>query len=97
VKVTYSYSAQDDLLEIHKWIHRDSPKRANSFIDEIEQVCETLGEAPLAYPIFFEDGNNCVRRRVWQSYLIFYRVESDVLVILRAGHAAQNWTEDNFD
>jgi toxin ParE1/3/4 len=96
MKVSYSYDAQEDLLEIHKWIHKDNPKRANSFIDELEVVCTELGDTPLAYPVVFNENENQIRRRAWTSYLIFYRVEPKVLVILRVGHAAQNWSKALF-
>jgi toxin ParE1/3/4 len=96
MKVNYAYDAQSDLLEIHKWIHKDNPKRANSFIDELEQICLELGDTPLAYPVVLDENGNQVRRRVWRNYLIFYRVELNVLVILRVGHAAQNWSKALF-
>jgi toxin ParE1/3/4 len=96
MRVTYSYDAQDDLFEIHKWINTGNPERANSFIDELEEVCDELKNTPLAYPVVFEENANKIRRRVWKSYLIFYRVELDVLIILRVGHAAQNWSKELF-
>lgn len=97
MKVAYSYSAQDDLLEIHKWIHKGNPARAESFIDELDQICAAIGENPLAYPVAFDSFGYIIRKRVWRDYLIFYRVEPDVIVIMRAGHAAQNWQADQFD
>jgi toxin ParE1/3/4 len=96
MKVVYTRDSQIDLLQIHAWIHKDNAHRANSFIDELEEACETLSILPLGFPIVFSTDSGNVRRRVYGNYLIFYRVELDKVVVLRVGHAAQDWSQTDF-
>jgi toxin ParE1/3/4 len=96
MKVVYTRDSQIDLLKIHEWIHKDNSQRATSFIDELEEACETLSFLPLGFPIVFSTDSGSVRRRVYGNYLIFYRAELDKVVVLRVGHAAQDWSESSF-
>lgn len=91
MKVVYSITPQLDFLGIHKHIFDRNPKRAFTFIEELEAHCASRGDMPLAFPIVFNQNGFAIRRRVYKHYLVFYRVEEPQVVILRAGHGAQDW------
>jgi toxin ParE1/3/4 len=42
VSLLFSPAAQDDLMEIAVFIAQDKPKRALTFVEELEASCETL-------------------------------------------------------
>lgn len=43
---TFSPAASDDLMEIALFIAEDNPKRALSFIEELEDTCHLLSASP---------------------------------------------------
>src|SRR5260370_41859404 len=69
---------------------RDKPHRALSFVLEIRESCEVLGETPEAFPLVPQHQGSGVRRRVHGDYLIFYRIARDVVGVL---HGAMNYEE----
>jgi plasmid stabilization system protein ParE len=73
--------AEADLERIGDYIAQDNPQRALTFIDELREKCMTLGEFPFAFPLVPRYERFGVRRRVQASYLIFYTVEADILVL----------------
>lgn len=46
MNVAFSPAAETDLVDIALYIAQDNPKRALSFVDELEAKCAVLGEAP---------------------------------------------------
>ena len=87
MKVSFSPAASDDLMEIAIYIAQDSPKRALSFVDELEATCNRLGNAPgigTARPELGQD------LRMWPhgNYLIFYRHQRQVVRIERIMHGS---------
>jgi toxin ParE1/3/4 len=89
--VQLTLKALADLQSIHVWIYKDNPARADSFITELESACNSLVDMPLLFPVFVERRGHKIRRRVHGNYLIFYRVESKRILVLRIGNAAQDW------
>lgn len=77
--------------EIGRYIARDNPIRAASFIAEIEAKCLALLRAPEAYPTR-PDLAQGVRMAVHRRYLIFYRDLSDIgaVRIERVLHGARD-------
>jgi toxin ParE1/3/4 len=65
--------------------------RAGSFITELESACDSLVDVPLLLPVFVERRGHKIRRRVYGNYVIFYRVESKRILVLRIGNSAQDW------
>lgn len=60
-----------DLLEIGATIRKDSPARAATFIAEIYECCQRLGEAPRASALLPGWEERGIRRRPYGNYLIF--------------------------
>jgi plasmid stabilization system protein ParE len=54
MKIVFSPAARQDLLEIGDYIARDNPTRALSFVDELEEACKGLLDAPLRVPLIQE-------------------------------------------
>jgi toxin ParE1/3/4 len=72
LKVRFSPAAQADLLDIAIFIAQDNPRRALTFVDELELKCEALGEAPGIGTSRPELGEG-IRVLPHARYLIFYR------------------------
>ena len=46
MSVVFSPAARDDLVEIALFIAEDNPKRALSFVDELEDKGQVVGRSP---------------------------------------------------
>ena len=81
--LVYSRQAQSDLDEIFEFIAADNPRRARSYVEEIQQACRALCDTPLigtARPDLQPELRiHTLRRRV----VIAYRVQPSQLEILR--------------
>lgn len=77
MKVILAQAAIDDLIAIGRYIAKDSPVRAETFVDELERKCLELADAPRAFPLVPHRKNKDVRRRVHGNCLIFYRVGAE--------------------
>jgi plasmid stabilization system protein ParE len=84
-------AAKADLISIGRHIATDNPARADSFVDELEQKCRSLGERPLAWPIMPQSRSRQIRRRIHGDYLIFYRVSDDHVEVARVLHGARDY------
>jgi toxin ParE1/3/4 len=91
MKVVFAQAAIADLIAIGRYIGKDSPARAETFVQELEQKCAELADIPHAFPIVPHRRNSDIRRRVHGNYLIFYRVRNDEVAILHVLHGAQNY------
>ncbi len=84
--VDITKDAEFDLEEIGDYIaHSGSPKRAETFVEELERVCVALAETPLLFPLVPRYEEVGIRHRVHGNYQIFYRVveAEDRLDVLR--------------
>lgn len=71
MKVVLTDKAIDDLIRIGAFIQLDNPKRAVTFVAELEQRCEGLADLPLAFPLLPGREASGIRRRPHRDYLIF--------------------------
>lgn len=83
--------AERDLEAIGDWIASDNPSRAESFVEELLTACLGLGEFPERFPLVPRYDRYGVRHRVHGNYLIFYRVESEKVVVLHVLHGAMDY------
>ena len=83
--------AQADLWRIGEYIALDNPRRAETFVDELEARCLALGDMPRAFPLVPRYEDSGVRRRPHGNYLIFYRVGSNSVDVLHVIHSAQDY------
>jgi len=93
-KATLRYlpAAQNDLTSILEFIAKDSPSRALSFIDGLDERIGQLEYHPLLgrvprHPKLREYG---YRVLVVESYLVFYIVRGKTVEIHRVVHASRN-------
>jgi toxin ParE1/3/4 len=91
MKVVLTDAAYADLLQISRTIRAYNPARAETFVAEIYERCHGLGAMPLAFPLIPRFENKGIRRRVFGSYLIFYRVTATTVDVLHVLHGAQDF------
>lgn len=87
--VEFTPEAQQDLFDIARFVAVDNPRRAASFIDEMDIAIRNLDEMPDRHPTVWETGAGPIRRTPFRAYVTFYRVESGKVVILRIVHGAR--------
>lgn len=89
-QLKFSAAARDDLLAILRFIARDNPQRAHSFVAELRKQCHQLAKFPdigVAKPEYADD----IKMLAYQRYLIFYSVKNDNAVLIeRVLHSARN-------
>ncbi len=88
----YLPAAQEDLLSILEFVAKDSPSRALSFVDRLDERIGQLEDHPLLgrvprHPKLREYG---YRVLVIESYLVFYIVRSQTVEIHRVVHGSRN-------
>ena len=87
----FSSEAENDLEQIADYIAQDDPQRALSFVQELRSKCERLPDAPNSFAFVPRFEHHGIRRRVYGNYLIFYRVESEKVVIIHILHGATDY------
>ena len=88
--VVISEIAQRDLDDIWLHIASDSPLNADRFIDRlVDVVTDTLGTAPLAGREREEFAEG-LRSFPFEKYVVFYRVASSNVEIVRIVHGARD-------
>lgn len=83
--------AETDLEAIGDWIARDNPLRAISYVQELVHACETLTDAPKAYPVLTRFSRLGIRRRSYGDYLIFYRILGETVEVSHVIHGARDY------
>lgn len=87
--------ADDDVDEIATFIAKDSAEQAMRFYDAINETYKHIIEAPLRWSLYglshprLQD----IRKRAvngFDRYLIFYRVDADMVEIIRVIHGARD-------
>jgi toxin ParE1/3/4 len=81
--------AEQDLIEIHNYIHRDNPSAAEKLVRAVNAKCELLARSPRigrARPELKPD----LRSFPYGAYLILYRIIEDGVEIVRVAHSARN-------
>jgi plasmid stabilization system protein ParE len=91
MKVLITRSAEAGLFEIGMRIADDNPSRAVTFLEELRQVCNRLGDTPKAYPMVERYRSSGIRRRVFHDYLVFYRVRLEKVEVLHVLHGARDY------
>lgn len=100
-KVTLLPAAEDDVVEILSFIQRDSANAGSKFLTAVEDCFSDLSRSPeLGFTREFQSSRlNGIRRwriRGFENYLVFYRVLSQHIEIVRIMHGARD-IEATFD
>ena len=88
--VVLSDNAEADLESVGDFIALDSPDRAVTYVLELREACDHLGDMPRAFPLLDRHRRSGVRKRVYDDCLIFYTVTGQVNVI-HVIHGSRNW------
>lgn len=91
MNVVISEAAWSDMLQIARAIMIDNPVRADSFLTELYERCESLGQMPRAFPLLPGHEEQGIRRRVHGNYLIFYRIGDKAIDVLHVLHGARDY------
>jgi plasmid stabilization system protein ParE len=90
MNVVVTEAAWDDLYRIGHAIRRDSPRRSETFVEELYDSCREIGLRPNSFPLI-ERKDSGIRRRVHSRYLIFYRAADNTVEILHILHGAMDY------
>jgi toxin ParE1/3/4 len=85
----FSNSARIDLAEILHYISRDSPGRAESFVDAIEKECWLLASNP-GLGTRREESQRNLRCWSYGNYIICFSPASDGIEVVRIVHGARD-------
>ncbi len=91
MKVVVTDAAYADLARIGRAIKRDNPPRAETFVAELFDRCQRLSLMPRAYPLLPKWEDRGVRRRPHGNYLIFYRIQGEIVEVLHVLHGAMDY------
>jgi len=90
----YSKDALDDLDRILDFITKDSPSRALSFIDNMKSRIELLISFPgLGVSCKSKGIEEECRVMIFGSYLIFYSVSGEEILVLSIVNAAEDYSD----
>ncbi len=93
MKLRYSEDALDDLEQILDFIAEDSSERALAFIERLKSSIELLIIFPgLGVSCQSKGISEDCRVMVFESYLIFYAVSKENILVLSIINAAKDYT-----
>jgi toxin ParE1/3/4 len=90
VRLRLSAPATRDLQGIYDYVAKDSPRSARGVIERIDAVLDLLDQHPsLGRPGRVEGTRELVVTRT--NYVAIYRIDGEVIDILRVLHGRQQW------
>jgi toxin ParE1/3/4 len=96
MRVRFAEKAESDLIEVGRYIAQDNVETALQFIGKIEAIChDTIGQHP-EVGRQRDDLIEGLRMFPYQHYVIFYRIQSEWVEIVRVLHASRD-VENMFD
>ena len=87
--------AEKDIKSIYDYVSEElaNPIAANNFIDDLNDTFQKMVMFPKMYPImdnpFIKD--KAVRKALVKSYLVFYKVETNEIQVLRVLHSRSDY------
>ena len=91
--------ARDDLSSIRRWIAKDDPPRARTFIAELSEHFQRIADLNLRHRIIPELGPD-IRLAVHGNYNLYYRLVGEAgedVLIVRVLHGARSLKAIEFD
>lgn len=82
-------AARADLIEIGDFIAQDDPRRAASFVAEIEAKMRAAAERPMSFPAR-DELHERLRSARYGRYLIFFVEQEDEVRVVRVLHGARD-------
>ena len=93
----YSEEAKQDIIEIKRYIkyNLQEPDIANKLLSKIKKAIEDIKNNPEVYAIIDDDFIKKleIRKIIVDNYIIFYRIKSDSIEIVRVRviYGRRNW------
>ena len=88
-RIVRTSRAEEDLLEIWRYIADDNPGAADRVLDAIAAACKVVAENPAAGRLREELAPR-VRSFTVGNYLVFYRPMQKGIVVIRVLHGARD-------
>ncbi len=86
-----SRRAEEDLSDIFAWIAQDNIEMAEQFLETAESTFQFIVRNPgIGRERFNYSGLRSWRVPNFENYLVFYRVQNEVLQIVRVLHGARD-------
>ena len=87
--------ADDDVDELADYILEDSVDQALRFYDAVNATYKSILQSPESSPIYYVPlpRLNKLRKKAvkgFENYLVFYRVDADIVEIVRVLHGARD-------
>jgi toxin ParE1/3/4 len=96
-RVIISNPAIIDIDEIANYISRDDPKIAKNFVQKLLMKIKLLEKFPELGKITHFIFQKNVRTLIHFNYRIFYRIDENVVQILRILHISRDFDESDLD
>lgn len=97
MQIIFAREAIEDLVAIGEYIAASNPKRAASFVTELEEKSLDLANNPFAFERMPHSSGRDIRRRPFGNHLIIYEVGNNRIDILHILHGAQDYQRIVFD
>jgi toxin ParE1/3/4 len=94
--VVITEQAEAELEAIAERIAEESPMRAVSFVEELREACEGLGDMSKRFPLVPRYEHAGIRRRVHGNHLIFYRIGVETVDVIHVLHGAMDYEPSLF-
>lgn len=90
--IRYLPAAEEDLLSILEYIAKDSPRRAEAFVEKLDKRIRILEMFPLAgkIPQHLYLKKSGYRVLTIESYLVFYKIVHRTVQVHRVVHSARS-------
>ena len=90
-RVVIQPPAIQDLEGAYRWIARDAPGRAATWLDGALRVIETLDSFPARCPLAPEDDafEQEIRQLLYGDYRILFTIDRDTVRVLHVRHGAR--------
>jgi toxin ParE1/3/4 len=92
LSVVLSPNAIRDLDSIHRYIAKDNPGRADTFVDELYIAAQSLSENGPRHAIVPRFKLLGIRSVSYRRYLILYQIVGETVGVLRVVHGARDLT-----
>jgi len=89
VKIIWTEFAIEDLKLIHEYISKDSKVYADRFIEKLISRVEQLENNPHSGRLVPEFNLDTIRELIEGNYRIIYKINSDIVGIVRIHHSAR--------
>ncbi len=92
MRILITHEARNDLQQIADFLAEDSPTRADSFVLELLDRCQSLTQHSSRYPVATRWRERDLRRCPYGNYLIFYSIVGESLEVNHIVHSARDYS-----